>query len=268
MTGSPQTPASLRGRDNRHSTCACDIVWSFLRSWWRIRQLSPGTPGSNPWPGSADRTGHAHSRYLNFTTRRAVSFRPPPTWHRELSTTQMDFAGGDGWMMPQDYAMYVLSPPFARRSWRSAARCWASMQRTSHSPRPRRQSRDEAQAQSLPLLRQTPDGNRRDASAASDPSRERGRGTDPGAGSIRYVLIPFDSKETSRLITGVESTFEEVTVDSLYFKPKNELGTRWPMIRAVPALARSQHSGPRNDHSSPDPRTPTPPRVAAAIESP
>jgi hypothetical protein len=23
----------------------------------------------------------------------------------------MDFAGGDGWMMPQDYAMYVLSPP-------------------------------------------------------------------------------------------------------------------------------------------------------------
>jgi hypothetical protein len=25
----------------------------------------------------------------------------------------MDFAGGDGWMMPQDYAMYVLSPPMA-----------------------------------------------------------------------------------------------------------------------------------------------------------
>jgi hypothetical protein len=60
------------------------------------------------------------------------------------------------------------------------------------------------------------------------------------------------------LITGVESTFEEVTVDSLYFKSKNELGTRWPMIRALPALARSQHSGPHNDHSSPYPRTPTP----------
>ena len=23
----------------------------------------------------------------------------------------MDFAGDDGWMMPQDYAMYLLSPP-------------------------------------------------------------------------------------------------------------------------------------------------------------
>jgi hypothetical protein len=33
------------------------------------------------------------------------------------------------------------------------------------------------------------------------------------------------------LITGVESTFEEVTVDSLAFKLKNKLGTRWPMIR-------------------------------------
>ena len=33
------------------------------------------------------------------------------------------------------------------------------------------------------------------------------------------------------MITGVESTFEEVTVDSLSFKSKNELGTRWPMIR-------------------------------------
>jgi hypothetical protein len=33
------------------------------------------------------------------------------------------------------------------------------------------------------------------------------------------------------LITGVESTFEEVTVDSLSFKSKSKLGTRWPMIR-------------------------------------
>jgi hypothetical protein len=44
-------------------------------------------------------------------------------------------------------------------------------------------------------------------------------------------LIPSDSKETNRLITGVESTFEEVTVDSLPFKSKNELATQWPMIR-------------------------------------
>jgi hypothetical protein len=33
------------------------------------------------------------------------------------------------------------------------------------------------------------------------------------------------------LITGVESTFEEVTVDSLSFKSKSKLVTRWPMIR-------------------------------------
>lgn len=33
------------------------------------------------------------------------------------------------------------------------------------------------------------------------------------------------------MITGVESTFEEVTVDSLSIKSKNELGTRWSMIR-------------------------------------
>ena len=30
--------------------------------------------------------------------------------------------------------------------------------------------------------------------------------------------------------TGVESTYEEVTVDSLSFKSKNELGTRWAML--------------------------------------
>jgi hypothetical protein len=33
------------------------------------------------------------------------------------------------------------------------------------------------------------------------------------------------------LITGVETTFEEVTVDSLSFESKNALGTRWAMLR-------------------------------------
>jgi hypothetical protein len=33
------------------------------------------------------------------------------------------------------------------------------------------------------------------------------------------------------LITGVESTFEEVTVDSLSFRSKNELGIGWTMLR-------------------------------------
>ena len=47
----------------------------------------------------------------------------------------------------------------------------------------------------------------------------------------RYVLIPFETKETNRLITGVVSTFNEVTVDSPSFKSKNELGTRWVMRR-------------------------------------
>jgi hypothetical protein len=56
-------------------------------------------------------------------------------------------------------------------------------------------------------------------------------GDNPRAGRIRYVLIPSGSKETNRLITGVETTFEEVTVDSLSFKSKNELGTRWVMLR-------------------------------------
>ncbi len=56
-------------------------------------------------------------------------------------------------------------------------------------------------------------------------------GVNPRAGWIRYVLIPFDSKETNQLITGVETTFEEVTVDSLSFKSKNGLGTRWAMLR-------------------------------------
>jgi hypothetical protein len=55
-------------------------------------------------------------------------------------------------------------------------------------------------------------------------------GADPGARWIRYVLIVFDSKETNRLITGVETTFREVTVDSPPFKWKNKLGTRTAML--------------------------------------
>jgi hypothetical protein len=37
--------------------------------------------------------------------------------------------------------------------------------------------------------------------------------------------------ETNRLITGVESTFEKVTVDSRSFELKSKLGALWPMIR-------------------------------------
>jgi hypothetical protein len=44
-------------------------------------------------------------------------------------------------------------------------------------------------------------------------------------------LIPFDSKETNRLTTGVESTSENVTVDSPSFRSKNELGIGWTMLR-------------------------------------
>ncbi len=56
-------------------------------------------------------------------------------------------------------------------------------------------------------------------------------GDNPRAGRLRYVLSPSDSKETNRWITGVETTFEEVPVDSPSFKSKNELGTRWAMLR-------------------------------------
>jgi hypothetical protein len=55
-------------------------------------------------------------------------------------------------------------------------------------------------------------------------------GADHGAGWIRYVLILFDSKETNRLITGVETTFNEVTVDSPSFRWKNEFETWCAML--------------------------------------
>ncbi len=68
-------------------------------------------------------------------------------------------------------------------------------------------------------------------SVTSDPPTARGAGADTGAGWIRYVLIPFDSQEANRLITNGDTTFDVVTVDSLPFKSKSTLGTRWPMIR-------------------------------------
>ena len=54
---------------------------------------------------------------------------------------------------------------------------------------------------------------------------------DHGARWIRYVLISSQYKEANRLITDAETTLEEVTVDSLSFKSKNEFGTRWAMLR-------------------------------------
>ena len=75
------------------------------------------------------------------------------------------------------------------------------------------------------------DGDRRDRPADADPSQSRGVVASTRAGRIRYVVIPFDSRETSRLITGVETTFEEVTVDSPSFMSKNELGAGWAMLR-------------------------------------
>ncbi len=78
-------------------------------------------------------------------------------------------------------------------------------------------------------------------------------------GRIRYVLIPFDSKETNRLITDVETTFEEVTVDSLSFKSKNELGTRWAMLRQrCQSRASVNHSARCDDPAPPYRRRTTP----------
>jgi hypothetical protein len=94
-------------------------------------------------------------------------------------------------------------------------------------------------------------------------------GDNSRAGRIRYVLIPSDSKETNRLITGVETTFEEVTVDSLSFESKNALGTRWAMLRQ---RCRSRDSViPRRLVLTQPLRIPTEqpvPRAAASIESP
>jgi hypothetical protein len=71
------------------------------------------------------------------------------------------------------------------------------------------------------------------------------------------------------LITGVETTFEEVTVDSPSFESKNELGTRSAMLRQ-----RCQHRAsvilPRLAMTQPL-RVPAKrplPRAAASIESP
>jgi hypothetical protein len=71
------------------------------------------------------------------------------------------------------------------------------------------------------------------------------------------------------LITGVESTFEEVTVDSLSFKSKNELETRLPMIsqhcRCSPTVNIQRVATPPPLHIAAEPRLP---RVTASIQSP
>jgi hypothetical protein len=94
-------------------------------------------------------------------------------------------------------------------------------------------------------------------------------GDNSRASRIRYVLIPFDSKETNRLITGVETTFEEVTVDSLPFKSKNELGTRWAMLRQ---RCRCWANVIRRRLAMTQPllipAEPPPPKAAASIGSP
>jgi hypothetical protein len=94
-------------------------------------------------------------------------------------------------------------------------------------------------------------------------------GDNSRAGRIRYVLIPSDSKETNRLITGVETTFEEVTVDSPSFESKNALGTRWAMLRQC---CRSRDSvTPRRLALTKPLRIPAElpiPRATASIESP
>jgi hypothetical protein len=69
------------------------------------------------------------------------------------------------------------------------------------------------------------------SSVDADPSNNRAVVTSPRAGRIRYVLIPFDSGETNRLSTDVETTSREVTVDSLSFTSKNELATVWATVR-------------------------------------
>ena len=71
------------------------------------------------------------------------------------------------------------------------------------------------------------------------------------------------------MITDVETTFEEVTVDSLSFKSKNKLGTRWPMIRqrrrrwASVKIRRDATTGPLRIAAE----VPLS-RAAASIESP
>ena len=90
----------------------------------------------------------------------------------------------------------------------------------------------------------------------------------PRAGRIRYVLIPVDAKETNQLITDVETTFEEVTVDSLSFKSKNglELGGR----RSVSAAGAGPGNFPRValPQSLRIPAELPRPRAAAPIGSP
>lgn len=71
------------------------------------------------------------------------------------------------------------------------------------------------------------------------------------------------------MITGGETTFEEVTVDSLSFESKDALGTRWALLRQ---RCRSRDSViPRRLASTQPlgiPAEPPLPRAAASIVSP
>jgi hypothetical protein len=94
-------------------------------------------------------------------------------------------------------------------------------------------------------------------------------GDNSRAGRIRYILIHCDSKATNPLITGVNTTFEEVTVDSLSFESKIAIGTRWAMLCQ---RCRSRDSViPRRLALTQPLRIPARlhlPRAAASIESP
>jgi hypothetical protein len=71
------------------------------------------------------------------------------------------------------------------------------------------------------------------------------------------------------LITGVESTFEEVTVDSLSFKSKNELETRSLMIsqhcRCSPSVNIHRVATTLPLHIAAEPHLPN---ATASIQSP
>ena len=135
--------------------------------------------------------------------------------------------------------------------------------------RARRVGRGADHSRSLSLVRRRPNADRGDTSVVSDSSNTREAGADPGAGWIRYFLIPFGSKETNRLITHVESTFEDVTVDSLSSKAKNELERHSPMIsqhcRCLTRVNVQRVATTLPVHIAAEPHFP---RATASIQSP
>ncbi len=71
------------------------------------------------------------------------------------------------------------------------------------------------------------------------------------------------------MITGVETTFEEVTVDSPSFRSKNGLATWWAMLREpCPCWAEVNIRRSATAPSLRIPAKPPLPRAAASIESP